>query len=215
MRLYLSSYLWGNKPEKLVELIDRDKKHVALITNAADQFPDEGIVERLKQDQEFLEKLGLTSERLDLRDYFGGKEAELREKLKTFGLVWVRGANVFVLRRAMKQSGFDEIIRELLEHDEIAYGGYSAGACVMGLTLHGLELVDDAQVTPAGYESDTIWDGLNILPYAIAPHYKSDHPESALIDDAIRYFEEHHIVYKALHDDEAILVDGNQESIVA
>ncbi len=145
----------GNKPEKLVELIDRDKKHVALITNAADQFPDEGIVERLKQDQ------------------------------------------------------------ELLEHDEIAYGGYSAGACVMGLTLHGLELVDDAQVTPAGYESDTIWDGLNILPYAIAPHYKSDHPESALIDDAIRYFEEHHIVYKALHDDEAILVDGNQESIVA
>lgn len=51
MRIYLSSYLWGNKPEIITNFINDGKKHVALITNSADQFPEDGIVERLKQDQ--------------------------------------------------------------------------------------------------------------------------------------------------------------------
>jgi hypothetical protein len=44
MRMYLSSYLWGNNPEKITELISDGIKHVALITNSADQFPEDGIV---------------------------------------------------------------------------------------------------------------------------------------------------------------------------
>ncbi|MBC7546768.1 Type 1 glutamine amidotransferase-like domain-containing protein [Candidatus Saccharibacteria bacterium] len=215
MRMYLSSYSWGNKPEKMFELVVSNKKHVGIIANAADQFPEDGIIERLKQDQTYLAALGITSERLDLRDYFGGKKEELQKKLEQFDLVWVRGGNVFVLRRAMKQSGFNEIITELLKNDEIAYGGFSAGACVMGSTLHGLELVDNAHVVPRGYISDIIWDGLNILPYAFAPHYNSDHPESSMINEAVEYFEKHHIPYKALRDGEAILINRGQESVVS
>ena len=71
MRMYLSSYSWSNKPEKMFELMVGDKRQVGIITNAADQFPEDGIVERLKQDQTYLAALGITSERLDLRDYFG------------------------------------------------------------------------------------------------------------------------------------------------
>ena len=56
--------------------------------------------------------------------------------------------------------------------------------------------------------------GINILPYAIAPHYKLDHPESSMIEDAVRYFEDHHITYKALRDGEAILIEGVSESVV-
>lgn len=212
--MYLSSYLWGNRPDKLVELVDTKNTHVALITNSADQFPEDGIIERLRQDQEYLTSLGMTSERLDLRNYFDNKESELREKLKDYGLVWIRGANVFVLRRAMRQSCFDTIIKELLQRDAIVYGGYSAGACVMGSTLHGLELVDDALIAPEGYQSDIIWDGLNILPYAIAPHYRSNHPESSMIDDSVSYFEEHRIPYKTLRDGEVIVINGSKEFIV-
>lgn len=212
--MYLSSYLWGNQPEKLFELIDDDKKHVALLTNSADQFPEKGIIERFQQDQEFLSSKGFTSERLDLRDYFN-EEAKLQNRLSEFGLVWVRGANVFVLRRAMRQSGFDTIIKKFLLDDVIVYGGFSAGACVMGSTLRGLELVDDAYITPANYDDATIWDGLNVLPYAIAPHYKSDHPESLMIDVTIQYFIDKHIPYKALRDGEAILINGNSESVIS
>ena len=215
MRLYLSSYLWGNNPEKILELIGNGKKYAALITNSADQFPDEGIVERMKQDQVFLNKLGITSERLDLRDYFRDNKSALSNKLNEFGFIWVRGANVFVLRRAMKQSGFDDLLIELLKNDKIAYGGYSAGACVLGSTLRGLDLVDDCKIAPEGYSKETIWDGLGILPYAVAPHYKSDHPESSMVDEAIEYFKENNIPYKALHDGEVICMNGSTVSILS
>lgn len=208
--MYLSSYLWGNHPEKILELLGDNTKQALIITNSADQYPEDGIVERFKQDQEFFASYGIESARLDLRNYFKKDKNELKELMKNYGLVWVRGANVFVLRRAMKQSGFDEIIVKMLKEDKIMYGGYSAGACVMGSTLHGLELVDDAYLTPEKYESATIWDGLNIVPYAIAPHYKSNHPETKLIDDAISYFNTHGIPYKALKDGEAIVLDGNE-----
>jgi len=214
MRLYLSSYLWGNNPEKIVDLIGNGKKHAAIITNSADQFPDEGIIERTEQDQDFLKSMGITSERLDLRNYFGDKKAALPNKLNEFGFIWVRGANVFILRRAMKQSGFDELLIELLKNDKIAYGGFSAGACVLGSTLRGLELVDDCVIAPEGYMKETIWDGLGILPYAVAPHFKSDHPETHLIDKAVEYFFDNNIPYKALHDGEVIFVDGEAESII-
>lgn len=214
MRMYLSSYLWGNHPEKILELIGNSPKRALLITNSADQFPEDGIVQRFNQDKQFLASYGIEADRLDLRDYFDGNKDELKKLMKNFGLVWARGANVFVLRRAMQQSGFDDIIIEMLKNDKIVYGGYSAGACIMGTTLTGLELVDDANITPKKYMSETIWDGLNILPYAIAPHYKSNHPVTKLIDAAINYSDEHDIAYKALRDGEAIVIDGDEKAVI-
>jgi dipeptidase E len=212
MRLYLSSYLWGNKPEALFALLGEDR-HAAIITNSADQFPEKGVVERLVADQEYLKEQGITSERLDLREYFSNR-AKLEPDLQKFGLVWVKGANVFVLRRAFAQSGFDVLLPKLLERDAFTYGGYSAGACIMGSTLRGLDLVDDAGLAPDGYLPDTIWDGLGVLPYAVAPHFKSEHPESVLINDSVNYFKTHAIPYKALHDGEAIVINGNDHRIV-
>lgn len=212
MRMYLSSYLWGNKPELLFHMLGSNK-HVALITNSADQFPEPGIVERLQQDQAYLSNLGMTSERLDLRDYFNNNDALVND-IKKFGLIWVRGGNAFVLRRAFSQSGLDKILPQLLEEDLLVYGGYSAGACVMGSTLRGLELVDDAMAAPEGYQTKVLWDGLNILPYAIAPHFKSIHPESSLIDESVAYYKSHNIPYRAIRDGEAIVVNNSSESIV-
>jgi dipeptidase E len=209
MRLYLSSYLWGNQPERLFDMLG-DNKHVAVITNASDQFPEGGIFERLKPDQAYLAEMGLSSERLDLREYFHDQK-KLEDDIKEFGLVWVKGGNAFVLSRAYAQSGLDKLLPKLLEEDRLVYGGYSAGVCVMGPTLKGIELVDDPTVVPEGYNSEIIWEGLNAVPYVIAPHFKSDHPETELIDKSIAYFEEHSIPYKALHDGEAILIDGSQQ----
>jgi dipeptidase E len=50
-----------------------------------------------------------------------------------------------------------------------------------------------------------------ILDYAIAPHYKSDHPESADIDKCVAYFKENNIRYKTLRDGEAIIINGENE----
>ena len=52
-------------------------------------------------------------------------------------LIWVNGGNVFLLRRAMQQSGLDNVIIERKSDDGFVYSGYSAGACVVGPTLRG------------------------------------------------------------------------------
>ena len=79
---------------------------------------------------------------LDLRCF--GQHAVLRTALNGVGLIWVTGGNVLVLREAIRRSGLQDFIGEQLRSEAVAYGGYSAGACVAGPTLRGLETVDDA-----------------------------------------------------------------------
>lgn len=213
MRLFLSSYGLGNEPEQLKPLIG-DNKRVAVVVNALDAKEPDARAERLQREIDALTALGLQPEELDLRQYFG-KSAELKETVKGFGLVWVRGGNVFVLRKSFKQSGFDKIITELLENDQIAYGGYSAGVCVLAPSLHGIELVDPKDETAEGYETEIVWDGLGMLGYAVAPHYKSDHPESDDINKCVEYFADNHILFKTLRDGEIIVVNGDNEKIIS
>lgn len=213
MRLFLSSYKLGNKPGQLPALVG-DNNRTAIIMNSQDAKTPESRAERLQQEVDALTALGLQSEELDLRQYFG-KSAELKEVIKNFGLVWVRGGNVFVLRKAFKQSGFDKIVTELLENDQIAYGGYSAGVCVLAPSLHGIELVDPKDETAEGYDTEVTWDGLGILGYAVAPHYKSDHPESEDINKCVEYFTDNHILFKTLRDGEIIVINGDSEKIVS
>lgn len=212
MRLYLSSYRLGNAPQAMVTLL-RGGKRVAVIMNAQDAVAPERRAERLQQELDGLRGLGLQPEALDLRDYFGHAEA-LRDRMQQFDCVWVRGGNVFLLRRAFAQSGFDAVITELLRQDAIVYGGFSAGVCILAPSLRGVELVDPTDALAAGYDGAVIWDGLGLVPYAIAPHYKSDHPESADIDKCVAYFEANDMPYKTLRDGEAIVVNGTEEHLV-
>lgn len=88
-----------------------------------------------------------TDKYLDLKNYFG-KKAELRLKLENLDGIWVCGGNTFILRLAMKISGFDEIFKELLERKHFFYGGYSAGICILCDSLKYIEQVDDPYQFP-------------------------------------------------------------------
>jgi dipeptidase E len=212
MRLYLSSFRNGNKPDELIKLLDRGR-HTALINNAVDFVDTDERFSKLGDEIERLKSIDLEPTEIDLRSYFDSPEG-LKEKLAEFDLIWVRGGNAFVLRRAFRQSGADKAIAELLAEDKIVYGGYSAGIDMLTPSLHGAELVDDPDIVPDGYEPDTVWEGLNLLPYAIAPHYKSNHPESAAVDKSIEYLIDNHIPFIALRDGQAVVVDGGQEKFV-
>lgn len=212
MRLYLSSFRNGNKPEKLLELLG-DGRRTAVIFNAVDFKSEADRATDYAAEAERLKSISLEPTEIDLRQYFG-KPAGLKEALEEFDLIWVRGGNVFVLRRAFKQSGADKTIAELLAQDAVAYGGYSAGVDIMQPHLHGIELVDPPDVVPDGYNKEVIWDCLGILPYCVAPHYKSDHPESADVDKTVAYYIENHIPFIALHDGEVIVVNGDKQEVV-
>lgn len=212
MRLYLSSFRLGNRPDELLRLL-AGRKRAAVIGNAEDGKPPAERGRSLARELDDLTRLGLEPVELDLRAYFDGS-GDLRDSLSRFDLLWVRGGNVFVLRRALRSAGAEDLLQDLLARDAVVYGGYSAGAGILTPSLRGLELVDDPGIVPSGYEASPIWDGLGVLPYALAPHYRSDHPESAAIDRLVEHLVAGHRLFLALRDGEVLVRDGDRENVL-
>jgi dipeptidase E len=202
MYLYLSSFLLGNRANELVSLT-RTRK-AAVVANALDNVEADVRREYAQGQIEELTKLGFQAQEVDLRDYFRGP-SPLARRLNDVGLVWVTGGNAFLLRRAMKQSGFDAYILERKGDDTLVYGGFSAGACVAAPTLRGLHLVDVPEACAEGYANGVIWDGLGLVPYSIAPHFKSDHSESARVDAMVQYFVVNKMPFVALRDGDVVI----------
>jgi dipeptidase E len=212
MRLYLSSFRLGNQPRALLNLLG-GRTRTALILNADDYKNPADRDASLQRELTELRGLGLDPTEIDLRDYFA-RESELRPLLTGFDLVYLRGGNVFILRRALRQSGADRILADLLAQDAVVYAGYSAGPCVLGPTLRGIEgSEDDPGTVPDGYDEAVIWDGLGLLPFAFAPHYR---PETAVggATPVVDYYIDHHIPFVALRDGQALVVDGDRTAVV-
>jgi dipeptidase E len=212
MRLYLSSYGLGNKTEELLRLVGSNNKSAVVVVNASDNLDIEHRTDSLNRQINNLSELGFIPEELDLRKYFN-KLDSLEEFISKFGMVWVKGGNALILQRAFEQSGFNKIIKKLLQEDKIVYAGYSAGICVISPTLKGVEIVDDPNIVPEGYKKDFSWEGMHLLDYNVAMHYKSNHPESEAVEKEVEYLKENNLPYKTLKDGEVIVVDGNKEII--
>ena len=212
MRLYLSSYKLGNKPEEFVQLLN-GKKRVGVIVNAIDHIEPLARENFLADQIQNIKKLGLETQEIDLRTYFSKKDS-LEKKVQEFDGLWVTGGNAFTLRRAFRQSGFDTILPGLLDQDKLVYAGFSAGVCVLAPMLDGYELCDDPNHVPENYPKEIDWEGLGILDYAFLPHYKSDHRETELIDKVLEYMEQKQILNRPIHDGQAIVVNGKMEFIV-
>ena len=204
MKLYLSSYKFGNDIEKLSQMASKDSTF-AYIANAIDQFPDSPRKDiTFNETKEVFAKLGFNLERLDLRNYFDSSN-ELRKKMTAFNGAWVIGGNAFVLRRAMEYSGFDDWLNSKKDSDFV-YGGFSAGICVLAKDLRGLELMDNPDVVPTGYNSEIIWEGVGLLDYLIIPHYNSpEHPETEAAKKTVEHFENNHLPFKAISDGQVLI----------
>lgn len=214
MRLYLSSFRVGNHADRLRRLTGENRR-AAVVMNAVDHEDGPGRTERLHGELAALRELGLEPTELDLRDFFPPTPpAQLAETLAGTGLLWVRGGNTFVLRQSMRRSGADQLIVDLLRRDALAYGGYSAGVVVLGQSLRGIELVDEVTTVGADHTPATDWEGLGLLPYAVVPHYRSDHPGAAASERLVEHYIESHVPFRALRDGQAILIDGEEDTVL-
>lgn len=198
MKLYLSSYRVPT-PDELFQLLLKPPAgcKVAVIPNAQDYRSSEERQLRLDEVKADLEKLGLTSEVVDLRKYNDGER--LYRDLHPYDAVWVAGGNTFVLRAEMRRSGFDSIINKLLL-DGLVYCGESAGAIAAGHTLKGSEVGDDPELA-----SQIIWEGLGLTDKIIAPH--ADSPDFPGYIEHMKqlYKDSNQVVY--LNDDQAYVVN--------
>ena len=204
MKLYLSSYKLGNDIELLKEWVKNNKK-MLVIPNALDVFEDSerktnGILDKCKD----LQELGFETQILDLRNYFN-KEDELRRYLQDYNSFYVLGGNVFVLRQAMKLSGFDNYLNDISKLDNYLYAGFSAGICVLAKDLHGIHLADEPEKDPYNY-GNIIWDGIGIIDYMPVPHFDTpEHPESHLMYDVVKYLQDNNLPYQTLRDGDVII----------
>jgi len=208
MKYYLSSYKLGNELKKLQSLIKQTSGKFGYIPNALDfsNSDPEWKKKYIKADMDDLSANGAEIELLDLKDYFGN-EKTLQIKLLSLGGVYVSGGNTFVLRQAMKVSGFDVIFHELSKRDDFLYIGYSAGCCLLAKTLKYYAITDNSKDFPYQQIKETIWDGLGVLDFIFEPHYDSDHPESASTDKEINKLIDDKVLFKAYRDGEVLVIE--------
>jgi dipeptidase E len=210
MHAYLSSFSVGNRAHELLALA-RGRK-AAVIANALDHNRDGKLRREFAETQiDELRMVGFETEELDLRDYFG-RPAKLFRRLEAVSLVWVTGGNTFLVHRAMRQSGFDTFVEDRKRTDGFVYGGFSAGACVAAPTLRGLDLVDTPDASAHGYTTDIIWDGLGIVPFNIAPHHESPHPDAAAVAVMVQHFIVNDMPFVTLPDGEAVVATFGDSS---
>jgi dipeptidase E len=204
MKLYLSSYRIPT-PEDLYKLLDKTpgETKVAIIPNAKDYYADRARKFKIEEMRQFIQALGLQAGIVDLKEY--ESPLEVKSTLKNFDMVWVSGGNTFCLRYEMQRSGFDTVIKELLD-DGLVYAGESAGSCVAGTSLKGLENADE----PAFAEAE-VWEGLGLIPHFVLPH--ADNPMFAEDTAQTRelYIDDESLI--ELKDSQALVVNGDRQTI--
>lgn len=204
MRLYLSSFRVGDYPHRLLELAGPGRR-LALVANALDKTPSDIRRAGVEREAADLGALGFDVTEADLRQPAGVRIARAAD------VVWVRGGNVFVLRRALADSGADAALVELIKRDAVVYAGYSAGACVLAPDLDGLDLVDDISAV-----ADPIRSGLAILDRPVVPHVESPgHPETHDCDLLSAEFTRNGRPHWALRDGEVLLIHGDTAEVLS
>lgn len=163
MKLYLTSY---RIPDIAVleDLVGKQTSQikVGVIPNAKDYYAPRARAVKIRLVTTYLEGLGMKPGVVDLYDYHTAEQ--LAPVLKQYDLLWAMGGNTFCLREAMYGSGFDEAVHEALEAG-VVYGGESAGTCVAGNDLRGIEYAD-----PPEYAEKPLWKGLKLANHYFIPH---------------------------------------------
>lgn len=208
MKLFLySSYVISDEHNAaLAGLVGKEPKDIKLaaITNSLDVYDDsdDWLVETLDS----LRSQGAQVEVVDLRAWRDNRVG-LREKLASKDVIWLCGGHTYYLRWILKDTGADEMIRELVEQGTV-YAGWSAGAGMAGPTLQFFDFFDDPNDAP-----EAIYDGLGLTNIVVVPH--TDLPDFAegmkLINQQLQ-----EAGYRTvpLTDAMALIIDGDEQQVI-
>ena len=202
MKLYLSSYLLPNT-KIFADFIGKESStiKIGLVTNAKD---DKSTIEKKQKIAfllEYFKDLGFKVEVIDLLNYPKGHN--LLEKFKEFDVVWFVGGNTYSLRWAIEQSNCESVLKQAL-NEGVIYAGDSAGAIIVGPTLKYFDTVDNPSAVP-----HLIYKGLNIVEFAVLPHWDSPAFSHILGDIEIKLKNDGYKTIR-LNDDEYLLVEDGK-----
>jgi dipeptidase E len=122
---------------------------------------------------DFFKKLSETIKEngYDMEDFDieGKTKEEIKDFFKDKNVIHIEGGNTFYLLKAIRETGFADILKELLNEGRV-YIGTSAGSYVMCPTI------EVADWNPDGKDRFGITDftALNYVPFVLKVHYTDD-----------------------------------------
>ncbi|MBI3589101.1 MAG: Type 1 glutamine amidotransferase-like domain-containing protein [Candidatus Liptonbacteria bacterium] len=185
-----------NQGYKLLSL-PKEKIKIGYVTTASKGVEDLGYLDSHKND---MMVNSLNFEEIDIEDK---AEKELREFFKDKNVIHVEGGNTFYLLKAVKETGFDKLIREFINRGKI-YVGTSAGAYIACPTI------ETANWTKA---RDTFGltnlTALSLVPFLLKVHYTDEMKD--LLKEKIASCK---YPVRILRDGQGILVENNNYKFV-
>lgn len=177
-----------------------NKISVSYVITAA--FGDEGNKSWVNIAKEDLRKLGISNiEDLDIR---GKTENELYAILSKKDIILVNGGNTFYLLKYARESGFDRVIKQLVNENKL-YVGISAGSYIACPTI---EQAHWKHQDRNDFEVKDL-NGLNLVPFLITAHFSENVRAEA--EEGIKSTS-YPVV--CLYDNQAVLVKDNSIKII-
>lgn len=171
---------------------------IAYIITASKKVNDTGYIERHRQK---MDELNFSYTEIDIA---GKNENELKKALDGHDIVMVEGGNTFYLLKAVRESGFENVIKELIENG-VVYVGSSAGSYI---TCPSIVM---ATWSNRGFDrcGITEYSAMNLVPFLIKAHYTPDMLETLKEKaDDLQY------PMRVLNDDQAILVQDGEVQLL-
>ncbi len=145
--------------------IPKDQMRIGYITTAGKPETDhkdffENVKNTIRQNGYYFEEF----------DIEGKTKDEIRTFFKDKNIIHVEGGNTFYLLKAVQETGFGEILKELLEEGRV-YIGTSAGAFIVCPTIEVANWDNDKNFGITNFEA------LNYVPFVLEVHYKDEMEE--------------------------------------
>lgn len=138
-------------------------------------------------------------------DIEGKNEKQLREILTGQDVIYVQGGNTFFLLKCVRESGFDKVIKELIEKD-IVYVGVSAGSYICCPTIE-MAIWNDPERPRFGL---TDLRAMNLVPFLLSVHYNREKYRQGLKEGIAGS----KFPVRILTDDQAFLIRDGQVELV-
>lgn len=148
-----------------------------------------------------------TGGKIDFVDLQANDTETVRKKIAFADVIYCVGGNTDYLAKVMRETGFDVLLRELLETK--VYVGSSAGSMVLGRRIN----IPEYREEYGSKESFGTTDYLGIVDLHIVPHIKNPKYPSLMREVVSRILGGLDRVYM-LEDTQAVVVDGDAIRVV-
>lgn len=179
--------------------IPKDKMKIGYVTTAAKGVRTPSFFENVKKT---IKENGYVFDEIDIEEKTSD---ELREFFTDKNVIHIEGGNTFYLLRVIKETGFAELLKELIDEGKI-YIGTSAGSYIMCPTIE----VSDWDTTGKDRYGVVDFTALRYVTFVLKVHY-TDEAETVVREKKrdLKY------PLRILRDGQGIVVEDGEYAFVA